>query len=198
MRHLPALTGSRILIGENTLAVSPCFRIRDVAGYLACFDLLHVLRRQVQSRGLRDRRWIQCAALSTDAPFREYGRDDGQVILEFVKVLVGRVTRLVQRVEKIGIMRAETELVDMVAEIECCVIEMLASTRLEIAVSPGRDVEVALDFVPFETSVYPAGIDRLASLQFRSACKLAFRARLTHVREGMLDMCVFFLCVLTA
>jgi len=198
MRHLSTLTRGRVLIREDTLAISSYIRIRDMRRDLTRFDLLHVLWRQVQRRGLGDGGWIQRAALGADAPFREYGRDDGEVILEFVEILLGRVTRLVQRIEEIGIMRSETELVDMVAEIERCVVQVLVTTGLEVAMPARRDVEVALDFVPLETPVYPACIDFLASLQFRSAGEFAFGAGFAHVREGMLDMCVFFLCLFAA
>ena len=101
--------------------------------------------------------------------------------MEFVEILLSRITRLVQWIEEIGIMRSETELVDMVAEIECCVVQVLVSTRLEVAVPPRRDVEVTLDFVPFDTPVYPACVDLLASLQFWGTGEFSFGAGLAHV-----------------
>jgi hypothetical protein len=48
------------------------------------------------------------------------GRDDGEVVLEFVEVVCGGGEGVVERVLERRVVGAEGELIDVVGEVECC------------------------------------------------------------------------------
>ena len=66
-------------------------------------DLLHILRRQIQGRRLRDRSGIEGSALRADAAFGEDGRDDAEIILELEEIVLCAIACLVERVEEVTI-----------------------------------------------------------------------------------------------
>ena len=51
---------------------------------------------------------------------RVYCGDDGEVVLEFLKVLVGGCACVVEGVVEAWVEGTETQFVDLVGEVECC------------------------------------------------------------------------------
>ena len=84
-------------------------------------------------------------------------------------------------------MGAEGELVDVVGEIECAVVEMCLSAGFHIAVSSSRDVEVTLDFVGFDAAVDATGVDLFAALEFGAAGEFV-AAVFAAMGEDVVDM----------
>lgn len=79
------------------------------------------------------------------------GGDDGEVVLELVKVGGGDVDGAVEGVDEGGIKCAVGELGDDVGKVELVVVQMLA--KFHVAVSSGGDVEVALNLVEVKGAV---------------------------------------------
>ena len=93
-------------------------------------------------------------------------------------------------------MGAEAEFVDLVAEVEGFVAEVLLAAEFHVAVAAGRDVEVALDFVAFEGAVDAAGVGCFPAVEFGGFLEL-FRWVGSHVAEDVGDVLVFFFGSLT-
>ena len=79
---------------------------------------------QIEGRWLGQRGWVEGAAAGTDFSFGEDGGHDRQKILVFVEVERCGGGGFVERVEEVGVVWAEGELVDVVREVEGVVVEV--------------------------------------------------------------------------
>ena len=89
----------------------------------------------------------------------------------------------------------EGQLVDVVAEIEQLMVEVLLHPELHVPVPARRDVEVALHLVALERAVDAAAVDRRPPRQFRRLLEFLVLV-LAHVAQHMPNMRVFLLRLL--
>lgn len=187
-RHLVALRGRGVLVGEDGLGVGAGERVGGVA-HDAVLVAVRV-GRQVQRRRLRDSRRVEAARARDHAALGEDGRHDAQVVLVPHEVRLGRVRRLVQRVQQVRVVRAERQLVDVVREVELPVVQVLVRPELHVPVPARRDVEVALHLVALQRPVDPAAVHRLVAREpWRLGEFLALV--LSHVAQHVADVRVF-------
>jgi hypothetical protein len=112
-----ALARGRVLVGEDAVSVDAPLGVGAVAD-----DTVFVagwVRGQVEGGRLGDCGGVEGAgARGGEAATGEDGGHDGEVVLEFVEVLVGRGGRFVERVEEALVVGAEGEFGDDVGEVE--------------------------------------------------------------------------------
>lgn len=114
---LAALARGGVLVGEHALRVAAQARVGDVVHGAVLAALLQ-LGLEVEGGGLGHGGRVEGARRGADAALGEDGRHDAEVVLELVEVVRGGVAGAVERVEQRRVVRAEAELVDVVAEIE--------------------------------------------------------------------------------
>lgn len=84
-------------------------------------------------------------------------------------------------------MRAEAELVDVVAEVEDRVVQVRLQAQFHVSVAARGDVEVALNFVPLEGAVDATGVDGHLARDARRLGEL-LRLVLAHVAQHVADV----------
>ena len=120
----------------------------------------------VEGGGLGEEARVEGSRRGGDAAGGEDRGDDVDEVLEFVEVGGCGVAGFVEGVEQVGVVGAEAEFVDLVAEVEGFVAEVLLAAEFHVSVAAGGDVEVSLNFVAFEGSVDAAGVGCFPAVEF--------------------------------
>lgn len=109
------------------------------------------------------------------------GRDDREVVLELIKVLIGASHHAVERVNEFRVVLTKTQLIDHVREIEGFMIDVLPG--IPVTVSLCSDMEIALHPIQVHAPIDPTAIS-ISALRPRSFAELA----LPRLLQNFIDM----------
>jgi hypothetical protein len=115
--NFTALACGRVLVREDAVSVDAHLRIRAVADDAVL--IAGWVRGHVEGGRLGDCGRVEGAGASCgQAAAGEDGGHDGEVVLEFIEVLIGRGGRFIEGVEEALIVGAEGEFSDDMGEVE--------------------------------------------------------------------------------
>lgn len=109
------------------------------------------------------------------------GGYDREVVLEFIKVLLGAGHDAVEWVHEFRVVLAKTQLIDHVREVEAVVLDVLSG--IPVSVSLRRDVEIALHPIHVHAPVDPAAV-AVPAFRPKGLAKLA----LPRLFQNFVDM----------